>query len=200
MENREKIIECALELFFHRGYDAVGIQEICQSAGITKPTLYHYFGSKHGLLETLLEERLSGEIGKLEQYVEGMNSADISYIGMEQILYRYADGLIDFANRNYKVYMVFMSMSYSAKDSETHQTVLPYLSRMYGAAVQLFTRSSGLLGNMNGRQEQFAIGFLGLINQYILLVENRDKAEEQILVSEEKKRSLVHQFMHGIYS
>ena len=59
MENRQKILECALELFFRRGYDAVGIQEICQSAGVTKPTLYHYFGSKYGLLEKLLEEMLA---------------------------------------------------------------------------------------------------------------------------------------------
>lgn len=59
MDNREKILRCALELFYHKGYDAVGIQEICQSAGITKPTLYHYFGSKYGLLEVLLEHELS---------------------------------------------------------------------------------------------------------------------------------------------
>ena len=54
MDNRENILTCALELFYQRGYDAVGIQEICQAAGITKPTLYHYFGSKYGLLEVLL--------------------------------------------------------------------------------------------------------------------------------------------------
>ena len=32
--------------FMPRGYDAVGVQEIAQKAGITKPTLYYYFGSK----------------------------------------------------------------------------------------------------------------------------------------------------------
>ena len=36
MDNRENILTCALELFYQRGYDAVGIQEICQAAGITK--------------------------------------------------------------------------------------------------------------------------------------------------------------------
>ena len=29
-----------------KGYDAVGVQEIVDTAGITKPTLYYYFGSK----------------------------------------------------------------------------------------------------------------------------------------------------------
>ena len=67
MDNRENILTCALELFYQRGYDAVGIQEICQAAGITKPTLYHYFGSKYGLLEVLLEREFSGFFGRLSE-------------------------------------------------------------------------------------------------------------------------------------
>ena len=43
MDNREKILNCALELFHARGYDAVGVQEIAETAGVTKPTLYYYF-------------------------------------------------------------------------------------------------------------------------------------------------------------
>lgn len=54
MDNREKILNCALELFHARGYDAVGVQEIAETAGVTKPTLYYYFGNKRGLLEALL--------------------------------------------------------------------------------------------------------------------------------------------------
>lgn len=42
MDNREKILNCALELFHARGYDAVGVQEIAEMAGVTKPTLYYY--------------------------------------------------------------------------------------------------------------------------------------------------------------
>ena len=56
MDNRTVILEQALTLFSERGYDAVGVQEICESAGITKPTLYHYFGSKRGLLETMMDQ------------------------------------------------------------------------------------------------------------------------------------------------
>ena len=51
MDNRETILQCALELFYKRGYDAAGVKEIVEMAGITKPTMYYYFKSKLGLLE-----------------------------------------------------------------------------------------------------------------------------------------------------
>ena len=71
MDNRERILQCALELFYAKGYDAVGVQEIAQKAGITKPTLYYYFGSKYGLLETLLTKHLKNWSGHL--FTKGMS-------------------------------------------------------------------------------------------------------------------------------
>jgi TetR/AcrR family transcriptional regulator len=53
----KRILSVALRLFAARGYDAVGVQEIVAAAGVTKPTLYYYFGSKRGLLAALFEER-----------------------------------------------------------------------------------------------------------------------------------------------
>ena len=113
MDNREKILRCALELFYHKGYDAVGIQEICQSAGITKPTLYHYFGSKYGLLEVLLEHELSGFLSGLSENARFQN-------GIEESLTAFAGTLIDFANQNHQAYMLLMAFSYSAKENEVY--------------------------------------------------------------------------------
>lgn len=53
MDNRMNILQKALQLFYEKGYDAIGVQEIADAAGVTKPTLYHYFGSKYGLLEAV---------------------------------------------------------------------------------------------------------------------------------------------------
>ena len=41
MDNRMNILEKALHLFYEKGYDAIGVQEIADAAGVTKPTLYH---------------------------------------------------------------------------------------------------------------------------------------------------------------
>ena len=50
----ERILHTALDLFAVKGYDATAVREICEAAKITKPTLYHFFGSKDGVLQALV--------------------------------------------------------------------------------------------------------------------------------------------------
>ena len=50
----ERILSTALDLFAVKGYDATAVREICEAAGITKPTLYHFYGSKDGVLQALV--------------------------------------------------------------------------------------------------------------------------------------------------
>jgi AcrR family transcriptional regulator len=50
----ERILSTALELFAVKGYDATAVREICEAAGITKPTLYHFYGSKDGVFQALV--------------------------------------------------------------------------------------------------------------------------------------------------
>lgn len=191
MDNRERILQCALDLFYAKGYDAVGVQEIAEKAGITKPTLYYYFGSKYGLLDTLLTthfEVLRSDLQKASRY-EGDIGAT---------LYNIASAFLDYAMNNYKVYSLLMAMFYSAQENEAYKAAKPLIAKFYTIIVRVFDRASHELGNMHGRQEQFAIGFIGLINHYILLM--CGKEGELKPVSEEKKRALVKQFMYGIYS
>jgi AcrR family transcriptional regulator len=46
---RERLLGEALRLFTAKGYAATTVREIVAGAGVTKPVLYYYFGSKEGL-------------------------------------------------------------------------------------------------------------------------------------------------------
>jgi TetR/AcrR family transcriptional regulator len=46
---RERLLVEALRLFTSRGFSATTVREIVEAAGVTKPVLYYYFGSKEGL-------------------------------------------------------------------------------------------------------------------------------------------------------
>ncbi len=54
-------------MFSDRGYDATSVREICEAAGVTKPTLYHFYGSKEGVYRALVE-------GTFDQYLSGVRS------------------------------------------------------------------------------------------------------------------------------
>ena len=55
VRSSDRILQSALALFSSRGYDATSVREICEAAGITKPTLYHFYGSKEGVYRSLVD-------------------------------------------------------------------------------------------------------------------------------------------------
>jgi AcrR family transcriptional regulator len=62
---RAALVAAARPLFAERGYAGVGAEEIVQAAGVTRGALYHHFGGKPGLLETVyrqIEKELTEEV------------------------------------------------------------------------------------------------------------------------------------------
>lgn len=62
----DRILRKALELFASRGYEATSVREICEAAGITKPTLYHFYGSKEGVYRALVDGTLERFTAQLD--------------------------------------------------------------------------------------------------------------------------------------
>lgn len=58
VEQQEKIIHVAGEMFFRLGIRSVSIDDICRELGISKKTFYVYFESKDALIERLLQTNL----------------------------------------------------------------------------------------------------------------------------------------------
>ncbi len=54
----DRILFSALHLFSSKGYDGTSVREICEAAAITKPTLYHHYGSKEGVYRALVDGAL----------------------------------------------------------------------------------------------------------------------------------------------
>ena len=54
-ESRQRLIECAAELFWKNGYSATGISEILKQTGLPKRSFYFYFKSKDDLATAVTE-------------------------------------------------------------------------------------------------------------------------------------------------
>jgi AcrR family transcriptional regulator len=188
MDNRSNILACALQLFAARGYDAVGVQEIVDAASITKPTLYHYFGSKRGLLDALLQERFDG----LYQTVE---KAAVYQGDLPLTLNRVVAAYFHFAREHRTFYRMQLSMWFAPPHSDAFKAVSRLNEQQQQLIEGMFVRAAEDHGNMRGRHRAYAATLLGMINTYVGLALN-----DYTQLDDELVHKAVHQFMHGIFS
>lgn len=47
--SRERALDCAVDYFWRHGFEATDVASIAQAMGMTKPSLYRYFGDKNAL-------------------------------------------------------------------------------------------------------------------------------------------------------
>ncbi|MEL7646272.1 MAG: TetR/AcrR family transcriptional regulator [Anaerolineaceae bacterium] len=67
INNRATILETGLAFFAAFGYETSGTLEICDAAGVSKPTMYHYFKSKQGLMDAILAENFEPFLERLKE-------------------------------------------------------------------------------------------------------------------------------------
>ncbi len=85
-ETRRRILEAAREAFASQGYQATGVAEICQRAGVTKGAFFYHFPTKQALFLALLEEWLT----QLDRYMQAERARGST---VAQSLYAMADML-----------------------------------------------------------------------------------------------------------
>ncbi len=80
MDKRQQLIHTAFDLFYRNGIHAVGINQILQTAGIAKKTLYNHFASKDELIQAVVEYRdenfyywLAGRLEQVKPGYDGLN-------------------------------------------------------------------------------------------------------------------------------
>lgn len=186
IDNKQKILGTALELFSEKGFDGVGVQMLCEKSGITKPTLYYYFGNKDGVLEELLKinyDNLNSMVEKNSIYNPNPSSYQEDVFPVLANLVR---GYFNFAKQNEQFYkMVLVALFSNSGNKELIKTLN---NHQYKIIENMFEKMSLSHRNMHGHQKRLAWTFIGMINTYIGL--GSFPPETQV----------VHQFMHGIFS
>jgi AcrR family transcriptional regulator len=186
--NRAHILQVALDLFASRGYDATGVKEIVEAVGITKPTLYHYFGNKRGLLGALVDEHAAPFLADLR--------AAATYDGnLGATLNRVAAVYLTFAATQPTLCRFLLSLLSVPPGNEAHEDGARIFGEQRRMLEDMFEAASKDHGNMRGRQVRYAHSFLGVLNSYALLV-----LQGQVQANDRLRRDIVHQFSHGIYS
>src|SRR5437763_4471925 len=69
-ERERQMLEVAGRSFAAGGFHAVSMDEIAEQAGISKPMLYHYFGSKEGLYVAYVRQQGSALLAGMRDATE----------------------------------------------------------------------------------------------------------------------------------
>ncbi len=89
-EREQQIVEVACRIFGRSGFAATSVADVADAAGISKPLIYNYFGSKEGLYAVCVRhaaEILTGEIERTAQSGSvGLARAVVTLDGMFRTL------------------------------------------------------------------------------------------------------------------
>ncbi|MEK6153004.1 TetR/AcrR family transcriptional regulator [Flavobacteriaceae bacterium 3-367] len=85
-EIRQHIVETASELFYAKGYNATGINEIIAEAGIAKATLYHHFRSKDAICIAYLKHKHHHFMHALTDFIRALPKGKGRILGVFDFL------------------------------------------------------------------------------------------------------------------
>ncbi|MGQ0893974.1 TetR family transcriptional regulator [Acinetobacter johnsonii] len=134
---RQAVLLAAVKIFNSRGFHSTSLDDVAQSLGISKPTIYHYLGNKEQVLLTCVEEGLNQLIASAEE----ISKRNITgYERLREFLYVYGcrnlddfgrcviltsddslspEGLVQFKALKKKVQEVLLSIIESAIDDKS---------------------------------------------------------------------------------
>jgi TetR/AcrR family transcriptional regulator, cholesterol catabolism regulator len=92
---REEIIDTSARVFARQGYHATGINELCDANDLGKGALYHYIGSKEGLLAAIHDRVMDEVLQGADRVAEagGAPPDQLEMLGAEllDVIHRYPD-------------------------------------------------------------------------------------------------------------
>jgi TetR/AcrR family transcriptional regulator, fatty acid metabolism regulator protein len=69
-DKRRQILEAAVRAFARRGYHACRVGEIAEEAGVAYGLVYHYFGSKEEVLESIFRDTWTQMLARIREVAE----------------------------------------------------------------------------------------------------------------------------------
>lgn len=96
-ETKEHIFRIAAHLFAEKGYNGVSMREISEQSGVTKPTIYYYFGSKEGIYQQLIDAGIQQLFSTIDNVRDMSISAKEKLILITKRMFQFAVAYPEYA-------------------------------------------------------------------------------------------------------
>lgn len=118
---RERILAAAEECFARYGYEATGVAEICERAGVSKGAFFHHFPTKHAVFLELLERWLTTLEEQLEKSRLGAPSVPEALLQMADMALQ----VIEMARERFFIFLEFLNQA--VRDPRVWEAIItPY--------------------------------------------------------------------------
>lgn len=189
MTKKDEILEIALELFTKDGYENTGVAKIVDMAGVTKPTLYHHFGNKEGLLQELM-----GAYGKgLNQVFETALVYQGDIIGsIDMLVITY----LKYVKREPRFFKLYKQLYQSPEGSDSYRIISPLYQGIHDQLTAFFGKVAEHHTGLKDKEEWMAYSLVGLIDTYII---HHMRQEDLDHMDDETARQVAKQFLNGVF-
>jgi TetR/AcrR family transcriptional regulator, fatty acid metabolism regulator protein len=159
-DRRQAILDAAVRVFARRGFHACRVSDIADEAGVAYGLVYHYFGSKDSVLDTLFLERWNV---MLEMIVE----VDATEATAREKLYAIASFIVDSYRHDPDLMKVIIVDVTRAANSfgQTHLARIREAYRGIAAIVEGAQREGAFKAEIDA--EFAAMAFYGAIEQVL---------------------------------
>jgi len=155
-ETKEQIIKAAIDLFSTKGFNGTSIRAIASATGMTISIIYHYFGSKEGLMVAILERSSKRLLETLQQ----ISKRDMDSVDRFKLLIKTHVHLSEVFRKESKIFFIdedHLSTEGANKNLQAQREILGiYLKELQALKGQGYLRSQNLI--------PLAFNILGVIN------------------------------------
>ncbi len=125
----EQVLDRAVDVFWARGFDATGVQEICRATGLNAGSLYAAFGDKRGLFIQALQ-RYMREVS--HQAIERLNGNPSGLAGINDYFAHLLDAMVD-GKRKWGCLVTNSVVEFATRDPEIAESFRLHLARLEAA-------------------------------------------------------------------
>ena len=101
MNSKERIIRAAIDCFSKKGFDGVNVELISRKAGVSKGTIFYYFGSKKNLYLNAIESSMKPMLLGLSRRIDKAET-------LEELFGEIVSSYLDFLYRNRKLFLIIV--------------------------------------------------------------------------------------------
>ena len=183
-KTRQRILDVATQEFSAKGYDGARIDDIMRLSKVSKNLIYHYFGSKRGLIESLFEETV-------EQLLVALRQLRHPHPAVYQVIEAVVDVYFTFIRSKPAFYRLQLALYFAPQESEGYKAAGKYYVIQRALVIEILQAGQLALGRSAGEWQ--ATTLIGLINCCASAYLNGE-----IKLTAKIRKDLTRQFLYGV--